>query len=43
MPKGYPSLSSAQKQEIITRVKENGEKVSDLSREYGVVPKTIYN
>ena len=43
MPKGYPSLNHHQKQEIITRVKENGEKVSDLSREYGVIPKTIYN
>lgn len=43
MPKGYPSLNQFQKQEILTRVKENGEKVSDLSREYGVIPKTIYN
>lgn len=43
MPRGYPSLNNHQKQEIITRVKENGEKVSDLSREYGVIPKTIYN
>jgi transposase-like protein len=43
MPRGYPSLNDYQKQEIITRVKENGEKVSDLSREFGVVPKIIYN
>lgn len=43
MPKGYPSLNNLQKQEIINRVKENGEKVPDLSREYGVVSKTIYN
>jgi transposase-like protein len=43
MPRGYPVLNSFQKQEIITRVKEGGEKVSDLSREYGVVPKAIYN
>lgn len=42
MPRGYPSLNHYQKQEIITRVKENGEKVPDLSKEYGVVPKTIY-
>lgn len=42
MPRGFPSLNSFQKQEIITRVKEKGEKVLDLSREYGVVPKTIY-
>jgi transposase-like protein len=43
MPRGYPVLNSFQKQEIITRVKEGGEKVSDLSREYGVVTKAIYN
>ena len=43
MPTGYPSLNAQQKQEIITRIKENGEKVSDLSREYGVWSKTIYN
>lgn len=43
MPRGYPSLNAKQKQEIITKVKENGQKVSDLAREYGVIPKTIYN
>ena len=43
MPRGYPSLNTKQKQEIITKIKENGEKVADLSREYGVVPQTIYN
>lgn len=43
MPTGYPSLNIRQKQEIITRIKENGEKVSDLSKEYGVWSKTIYN
>lgn len=43
MPTGYPSLNAKQKQEIITRIKENGEKVSDLSKEYGVWSKTIYN
>jgi len=43
MPKGYPSLTSEQKQEIIARIKEKGERVTDLSKEYGVVPKTIYN
>lgn len=43
MPKGYPSLSPDQKQEIIGRIKEKGERVADLAKEYGVVPKTIYN
>jgi transposase-like protein len=43
MPRGYPQLTNEQKQEIINRIKEKGEKVSDLSKEYGVVPKTIYN
>lgn len=43
MPRGYPSLTSEQKQEIINRIKEKGEKVADLAKEYGVVPKTIYN
>lgn len=43
MPRGYPSLTRDQKQEIIARIKDKGEKVSDLSKEYGVVTKTIYN
>lgn len=43
MPKGYPSLVPEQKQEIISRIKERGERVSDLAKEYGIVPKTIYN
>lgn len=43
MPRGYPTLANEQKQEIINRIKEKGEKVSDLAKEYGVVPKTIYN
>jgi len=43
MPKGYPSLSEEQKQEIIKRIKEKGERVADLAQEYGVVAKTIYN
>jgi transposase-like protein len=42
MPKGYPSLNESQKQEIIARIREKGEKVLSLSKEYGVVPKTIY-
>jgi transposase-like protein len=43
MPKGYPSLTSKQKEEIILRIKEKGEKVTDLCKEYGVWSKTIYN
>jgi transposase-like protein len=43
MPKGYPSLSEEQKQEIVKRIKEKGERVQDLAKEYGIVPKTIYN
>lgn len=43
MPKGCPSLTEEQKQEITGRIKEKGERVADLAQEYGVVPKTIYN
>lgn len=43
MSKGYPALAPEQKQEIIGRIKEKGERVADLAKEYGVVPKTIYN
>lgn len=43
MPRGYPTLTSEQKQEIINRVKEKGERVAELSKEYGVKPNTIYN
>jgi len=43
MPRGYPTLTGEQKQEIINRVKEKGERVADLSKEYGVKPNAIYN
>ena len=43
MPRGIPSLTEAQKQEIIKRVTDKGERVSDLAREYKVDPKIIYN
>ena len=43
MPKGYPALSQEQKEEIIKRIKEKGERVALLAQEYGVTPKTIYN
>jgi transposase-like protein len=41
--KAFPSINQEQKQEIIERVRKKGEKVSDLAKEYGIVPKTIYN
>lgn len=43
MPKGYPSLTPEQKQEIGARIREKGERVADLAREYGVRPQTIYS
>jgi len=43
MPKGYPSLTTEQEQEVISRIKDKGERVADLAKEYGVVPKIIYN
>ena len=43
MPKGFPSLSPDQKQEILSRVKDKGERVADLAKECGVNPKIIYN
>src|SRR3989344_2080999 len=43
MPRGYPQLTKEQKREIINRIKEKGEKVSDLSKECEAAPKTICN
>ena len=40
--KGYPSLTPEQKREIIARIKEKGERVADLAKEYGVQPRIIY-
>jgi transposase-like protein len=42
MPRGYPVLSNEQKKEIVSRIKEKGERVADLSKEYGVLPRNIY-
>lgn len=42
MPKGYPSLTREQKQQIIARIKEKGERVPDLAKEYGVPARNIY-
>jgi len=42
MPKGIPLLSEEQKKEIVSRVKEKGERVPDLAKEYGVAPRNLY-
>jgi len=41
--KGYPLLTPEQKREIIGRIKEKGERVVDLAKEYGVQPRIIYS
>jgi len=43
MPRGYPLLTPEQKREIIGRIKEKGERVADLAREFGVAPRIIYS
>jgi len=43
MPTGYPILDKEQKKEVLKRIKEKGERVPDLAKEYGVSAKTIYN
>mgnify|MGYP001561559933 CR=1 FL=1 len=43
MPRGYPSLTAEQRQAILNRIKEKGEKVPDLAKEYGVKPQNIYS
>lgn len=43
MPRGFPTLTIEQKQTVLKRVKENGERVPNLAKEYGVKPKVIYN
>lgn len=42
MPRGYPLLTPEQKQEVIARIKEKGERVADLAKEYGVSPRILY-
>ena len=42
MPRGYPLLTAEQRQTIMSRIKEKGEKVPDLAKEYGVKPQNIY-
>lgn len=43
MPRGYPSLTPEQRQEIMARIKEKGETVPGLAKEYGVKPQNIYS
>ena len=43
MPRGYSSLAPEQRQEIMSRIKEKGERVPDLAKEYGVKPQNIYS
>ena len=43
MPKGIPCLTEIQKQEIIKRVTDKGERAVDLAKEFKVNPKIIYN
>jgi len=42
MPRGIPSFDAEQKKTVLHRIKENGEKVPDLAREYGINPNVIY-
>ena len=42
MPKGIPCLTEIQKQEIIKRVTDKGERAVDLAKEFKVDPKIIY-
>lgn len=43
MARGVPSLTAEQKEEILKRIREKGERVPDLAKEYGCAPKIIYN
>ena len=43
MPKGIPCLTEIQKQEIIKRVTDKGERAVDLAKEFKVNQKIIYN
>ena len=43
MPKGYPAVSAEVKDQILNRIKEKGEKASDLAKEFGIKPRNIYS
>lgn len=42
MPRGYPSLTAEQGQEVVSRIKDKGESAPELAKEYGVKPQNIY-
>jgi transposase-like protein len=42
MPRGIPSLDAEQRKTVLERIKEKGERVPDLAKEYGVNPNIIY-
>ncbi len=42
MPKGTPAASPEIKSEVLRKLKESGESVPDLAKQYGLSPKTIY-
>lgn len=42
MPSGYPAVTPEVKDQIINRIKENGERVPEIAKEFGLRPKSIY-
>lgn len=42
MPRGIPTLNAEQKKSVLERIKEKGERVPDLAKEYGINPNIIY-
>jgi len=42
MPRGIPTLNAEQKKAVLERIKEKGERVSDMAKEYGINPNIIY-
>ena len=42
MPKGYPSVSKDVKEQILTRIKEEGVPVKQVAEEHGLKPRSIY-
>ena len=42
MPRGIPTLNAEQKKTVLERIKEKGERVPDLAKEYGINPNIIY-
>jgi transposase-like protein len=42
MPRGIPATSPEIRAEILTKIKDKGERVPDLAKQYGLATKTIY-